>query len=196
MGQWVFPTTRWAIYLRDDLSCVYCGVTIQAILKGDGDNFLTLDHLHSKVKGGGNEPANLVTACYACNCAKGQWSLARACRELGWGYSALKSRIAARRMRDIERYRPAAKLLLGRVEGVPMAEMVYDHDWMVKRQWGDSLDGQYWEHLRQQGRLWCEQCHAPINQHTGRWTGELPDPPPPPPPPPGNWWGEGDDPPF
>tara|TARA_Y100000310_G_C20459378_1_gene704579 strand:+ start:226 stop:837 length:612 start_codon:yes stop_codon:yes gene_type:complete len=163
MPQWVSTTTRWAIYLRDDLSCTYCRVTLADILAERGENFLTLDHLRARTKGGDNGALNLVTACYECNSGKRNMAIARFCRE----YSLKKSRVYARirtvSARDISSFRPAAKLLLGQVPGLPggAAESVVDHDWIVKRRWGDSVDSAYWAHLKTQEELFCKECGQP-----------------------------------
>ena len=69
-GKWIAPRRRKAIYLRDDLKCVYCGDGIET----EGFIF-TLDHLIPQELGGTNETKNLVTACKACNSAKGAKSL-------------------------------------------------------------------------------------------------------------------------
>jgi len=42
-GSWICPSTRWALYLRDKLTCTYCRKGIEGVLS-DSD-FLTLDHL-------------------------------------------------------------------------------------------------------------------------------------------------------
>jgi hypothetical protein len=67
---WIRPTTRLAIYLRDGLACVYCGDGVE-----DGVT-LTLDHVKPHSKGGSRKPANLVTACKKCNCSRGVRSVA------------------------------------------------------------------------------------------------------------------------
>jgi len=175
VSQWLFPTTRWAVYLRDDLRCVYCGVTIHELLAERADNFLTIDHFRTRSKGGSNDPANLVTCCYSCNVDKGAQTLKAWCASMGWSYEAVRSKTLQRRRRPIEPFRPLAKRLLGRpVAGLPaepMAQLVEDHDWMVKRQWGDSIDGDYWEHLKAQAELFCH-CGAPIDR-SGRYNPPL-----------------------
>jgi hypothetical protein len=166
MGQWVFPTTRWAIYLRDNLRCIYCRVTLAEILAARDENFLTLDHLLSRGRGGCNTSWNLVTACYECNDHKGSWSLARFCREAGYNGSTIRGRVSRARARDIEAFRPAAKILLGRLPGLPalrVAGVVEDHDWIVKRRFGDSMDGDYWAHLKEQEEMFCSTCNAPTD---------------------------------
>jgi len=64
-GKWIRPKKRKAIYVRDDLACVYCGKGIE-----DGIIF-TLDHLIPQELGGSNHESNLVTACKTCNSQKG-----------------------------------------------------------------------------------------------------------------------------
>lgn len=191
-NSWVYPTTRWAIYLRDDLMCCYCGVTMADILAVYDDNFLTLDHVVPLVpkKGGrtgDNSPANLVTACYACNVEKGRASLTAFLRGRRLSPNEVKATIArvrVRRARNVELYRHAAKALLGRIPGVPLTDMVYDHDWLVKRQWREGdLDGEYWAHIRAdvQQSLFCPTCRQPHPAEDEqrfaareRWRGALP----------------------
>lgn len=62
---WIRPEKRMAIYLRDDLRCVYCGATLGEV------EHLTLDHLKAHSKGGDNAATNLVTACAKCNSSRG-----------------------------------------------------------------------------------------------------------------------------
>ena len=64
-GKWITPKRRKAIYLRDDLRCVYCDKGIE-----DGIVF-TLDHRVPCELGGTNANTNLVTACKCCNSSKG-----------------------------------------------------------------------------------------------------------------------------
>ena len=156
MSQWLFTTTRWAIYARDGFSCAYCEVTMVELIDARDGGVLTVDHVKARSKGGNNDTANLVACCYDCNEGKGRRSLREACKELGQNYEAVRARIRRRTRRDIERFRVAAKVLLGKLEGVPVAQLVEDHDWIVKRQWGDSIDGDYWEHLQDAGV--CRAC--------------------------------------
>ena len=60
---------RYAVFLRDRGACVYCGATLQA------GATLTVDHVVSRKRGGGDELANLVTACRACNEDKAHFGL-------------------------------------------------------------------------------------------------------------------------
>ena len=62
-SKWIRPDKRLAIYLRDDVACLYCG----RALKDAAPAEVTLDHLDARVNGGNNEADNLVTACRRCN---------------------------------------------------------------------------------------------------------------------------------
>ena len=62
---WIRPAKRLAIYLRDGLAGVWCGLSIE-----DGAK-LTLDHLKPYSKGGSHESTNLVTCCHRCNSSRG-----------------------------------------------------------------------------------------------------------------------------
>lgn len=56
---------RWQIYARDAFKCRYCGASGVP---------LALDHLIPVLRGGTNEPDNLITSCQSCNSRKGaQW---------------------------------------------------------------------------------------------------------------------------
>ena len=50
-----------AVKLRDNYTCGYCGSTEEP---------LHVDHMMPLLKGGTNDPGNLVTACRECNCGK------------------------------------------------------------------------------------------------------------------------------
>ena len=67
---WIRPTTRLAIYLRDGLACVWCGDTLENAAR------LELDHLLPHSKGGDNKPINLVTTCNRCNASRGARTMA------------------------------------------------------------------------------------------------------------------------
>jgi len=72
---WIRQEKRLAIYLRDGLSCAWCGKGVE-----DGVT-LSLDHLKPHAKGGENHATNLVTCCKFCNDSRGkrtQASFARA----------------------------------------------------------------------------------------------------------------------
>jgi 5-methylcytosine-specific restriction endonuclease McrA len=55
---------REQIFERDRYRCVYCGEVFPA-------EELTVDHVQARVRGGDRSGGNLVTACTACNTAKG-----------------------------------------------------------------------------------------------------------------------------
>lgn len=54
---------RFEIFRRDNHACRYCGATAP-------EAKLTVDHVTPTALGGGDEPANLVTACSDCNSGK------------------------------------------------------------------------------------------------------------------------------
>lgn len=78
---WITPKKRLALYLRDGLACAYCGQGIESGAR------LTLDHLvpHSATDRPDNSAENLITACVACNSARGNRSLAEFCAKVA-GY--------------------------------------------------------------------------------------------------------------
>ena len=76
---WIRQEKRLAIYLRDGLSCCYCGATVE-----DGAQ-LSLDHIKPDSKGGSNDASNLVTCCSRCNSARGNRSVASFARSVA-GY--------------------------------------------------------------------------------------------------------------
>ena len=55
---------RERIFERDRYRCVYCGEVFPA-------EALTVDHVQPRMRGGDHSGGNLVTACTACNTAKG-----------------------------------------------------------------------------------------------------------------------------
>ena len=52
------------IFVRDDFRCVYCGGVFTS-------EDLTVDHVQPQMRGGDGSGGNVVTACRACNTAKG-----------------------------------------------------------------------------------------------------------------------------
>jgi 5-methylcytosine-specific restriction endonuclease McrA len=65
-GNWIRKAMRLAIYLRDRMTCVYCGVSLLDTNPFD----ITLDHVVPRNKKGKHLPSNLVTACRSCNSSK------------------------------------------------------------------------------------------------------------------------------
>ena len=65
---------REEVFARDAWRCVYCGETFASAE-------LTVDHVQPRVRGGDRSGGNLVTACGACNVAKGHRRLAEFLRE-------------------------------------------------------------------------------------------------------------------
>lgn len=67
---WISKNRRAAIYKRDGHACVYCT---------SRHGQLSLDHIRTRFKFGGNESTNLVTACTSCNSRRGKQSLRAFC---------------------------------------------------------------------------------------------------------------------
>lgn len=94
---------RYAIYLRDGMACAYC----ERDLSGEQDGGVCqLDHLSAK---GGEDPANLVTACRECNTAKAGRPVAE------FASAAAQERIAALIAKPIDK--AAAVAFLERKKG-------------------------------------------------------------------------------
>lgn len=120
-SKWIRAATRWAIYLRDNFTCVYCGTIGK----------LSLDHVHGVANGQhDNDPSNLVTCCISCNSAKKALSRRAwyaVLRERGLLIPSVQRRIARLTLRPIDRAR--GRFLAGcgheddheaeRVESVP-----------------------------------------------------------------------------
>jgi 5-methylcytosine-specific restriction endonuclease McrA len=69
-SKWITRERRLALYIRDGFACAYCGTDLRNARPAE----VTLDHLVCRVSGGGNESANLVTACRSCNSSRGDRS--------------------------------------------------------------------------------------------------------------------------
>ncbi|MBN50052.1 MAG: hypothetical protein CMN85_10960 [Spongiibacteraceae bacterium] len=67
---WCRPSTRLAVYLRDEVVCLWC----QNDFDSD-DRKPSLDHLVPVSRGGSNTPCNLFTACLGCNRRRGNLSI-------------------------------------------------------------------------------------------------------------------------
>jgi 5-methylcytosine-specific restriction endonuclease McrA len=62
-SHWINDVVRLAIYLRDHLTCQYCGRDLHEANPRE----VTLDHLRPQCNGGDHKPSNLITACLSCN---------------------------------------------------------------------------------------------------------------------------------
>jgi 5-methylcytosine-specific restriction endonuclease McrA len=62
-------TTKLSIWRRDKFICKYCGhkVEIPDNNRRASDYDASVDHVVARIRGGGNERSNLVTACRKCN---------------------------------------------------------------------------------------------------------------------------------
>ncbi len=93
---------RLAIYLRDRFTCLYCCKDLHGAHPSD----ITLDHLVPDSKGGSNAPANLITACRACNCSRQDKPLSR------FAGPEARKHITRNRRRSITKYRKLAKAII------------------------------------------------------------------------------------
>lgn len=75
-GHWIRYDLRWAIYVRDHYTCVWCGVAIADPRPGD----LTLDHLFPQGRLRDNHPRRLVTACVVHNSGRRGQTVAESMR--------------------------------------------------------------------------------------------------------------------
>jgi hypothetical protein len=109
---WIRQESRLAIYLRDGLSCAYCGDS------AENGAQLTLDHLKPHNLGGDNKPNNLVTCCHRCNCSRGKRNVAKfaiaVSEYLDHGVKAedITKHISLCRHRNMAPYREQAKELI------------------------------------------------------------------------------------
>lgn len=103
---------RLAIYLRDDLKCIYCARPAHQVV------CLTLDHVTPWVNGGSNHESNLVTCCDRCNSSLQDSSLSEGVRRLNENFgldikvSTVRSRIKRQTARDLAPYRRTAKAIM------------------------------------------------------------------------------------
>jgi 5-methylcytosine-specific restriction endonuclease McrA len=65
--------SRKGVLVRDNYTCIYCGVKPGTIQKGKvlAKNDLTVDHILPRSKGGKDHWSNTACACYHCNHRKG-----------------------------------------------------------------------------------------------------------------------------
>lgn len=101
-GCWIRPERRLAIYLRDDVTCIYC----LRNLHGADPRDVTLGHLVCKADGGTNDSSNLVTACRACNCSRQDKPLAR------FASGETRAHIRRNTRRDMTKYLRLAKAMI------------------------------------------------------------------------------------
>lgn len=67
-GKWIRPEKRLAIYLRDRMTCSWCGEKLT-------EHSAALDHLKPQSMGVNNSASNLVASCKRCNSARGNRSM-------------------------------------------------------------------------------------------------------------------------
>lgn len=103
-SNWIVRSRREAIYKRDSWMCVYCRAWVGVVCAGPTFREPHLDHLVPRSLGGGNESANLVTACHSCNSSRHRMTLRQFFRRLrarGVNTASIYLRIRAARRRII-----------------------------------------------------------------------------------------------
>lgn len=112
---WIRQDKRLAIYLRDGMACIWCGVGVE-----DEGTTLTLDHLvpaRGKASAD-NRSRNLVTACTRCNSARGKRGIAEFAEAVSEYLdhnpepAAIVAKITRHRRRSLKAYRQQAKDLI------------------------------------------------------------------------------------
>lgn len=71
---WISQHKRLAIYIRDNFTCMHCGMDLRTLKRGDGLR-IELDHVLPVSKNGSNAANNLITSCSACNVQRGDKDL-------------------------------------------------------------------------------------------------------------------------
>lgn len=111
---WIRQDKRLAIYLRDGLSCCWCGDSIENGAK------LTLDHLTPRSDGGSHHEGNLVTCCHRCNSSRGNRSVkdfaAAVAGYINHGVTAaeIEAHVADCTARDLAPHKAEAKAMIAR----------------------------------------------------------------------------------
>jgi CRISPR/Cas system Type II protein with McrA/HNH and RuvC-like nuclease domain len=123
-SNWIRRDKRLAIYLRDDCTCAYCGITVKV---GDsGADAATLDHVQPASKGGSNRADNLVVACKSCNSSRQDSPMAVFCRSKGMSEReamATIRRIRRQRTLDLAPFREQAKAILADTDNTNTAAL-------------------------------------------------------------------------
>lgn len=117
-AKWIRRDKRLAIYLRDDMACVYCGAGVE-----DEGTILSLAHITPRVEGGTHHETNLVTCCSRCNSSRADRPVAEFATAVA-GYvsrgvspEAILDRIETKRYLKLKPYRDEAKRMIERRGG-------------------------------------------------------------------------------
>ena len=79
------------VWAADGFKCAYCGAKM-------GDVLMTIDHFRPLEFGGVNNETNYLTACKACNKAKGNQEPIAFCEERGFDYERIKKHLLERKV--------------------------------------------------------------------------------------------------
>lgn len=92
-----FDKQRYAVYAADGNCCIYCGKSCGR--PGSGLPTASLDHVTPHSHGGTDDVTNLITACVACNSARGAKTVREYALYAGLDHDALMRRIRNARRR-------------------------------------------------------------------------------------------------
>lgn len=95
---------RFSVFKRDAFACQYCGAGPPKVL-------LEIDHIIPVCEGGGNDEANLITACFECNRGKSGISLSVIPKSLSEKAAEIQER-----ERQIAAYRETVEKKLDRID--------------------------------------------------------------------------------
>lgn len=78
--------SRRGVLVRDNYTCIYCGVTPGSFVKGKViiKSDFTVDHVIPKSRGGKDQWGNTACACYSCNHRKGDRLPHEAGMKMAW----------------------------------------------------------------------------------------------------------------
>lgn len=78
--------SRRGVLIRDNFTCIYCGIQPGGMVKGKmiTKSNLTVDHIIPRSRGGRDQWTNTACACYACNHRKGNRLPNEAGMKLRW----------------------------------------------------------------------------------------------------------------
>lgn len=98
----VAPRLRYAIYLRDGLTCCYCGGTvIPGIHHSVSTAAANLEHLTCWSNGGADDARNMMTSCAHCNQSRKATKLTVWAASQGLDITTIRKEIRRRKARKI-----------------------------------------------------------------------------------------------
>lgn len=115
MSRRIRVSLQFAIYLRDDWTCIYCG---HQFSEGDWKSRqLTLDHIVPRSQKGRDTWENLVVSCGSHNQQRASKSIEDYCAEAFFDAAAIRQEIRRRTSLSHDKYRVAARERLQYLKG-------------------------------------------------------------------------------